>query len=926
MARNGLSASDRLTSGQSGAMELQSDNRHDVILVPSSPDLPPMPALSSMPPPATTTPYASKFSMHAFSMSSSPSLPSRTVETQLPEKIPIPKFKAAASHHDYVTLDSTPDSAARIAPLTQSLPPSGATRSAYFAGGEISSSQSESCRPVGAADNASAAEKQQESTVVPRPERYETGDLVQAVSRRRDWTPPPIDTTTIPGEDSSPSVEKWSSPRGSTELTGNDALSAQATRSDVFKTLHNSYGCSEPSTAAPATTAAPLDSFFANRKTIEAVSLGATGKQNGTKNKSPTKAGPKKKPRTLTELAMAAYADPSVDEDDGVEVPDTNAPKKRGRPKRQLEVIDENGGEILPTQPSVVRPGFPTTKLRKLQSAAATAAATTADGKKVKKPRKKPAPRTKKQVVLSPESARAESMRQDFLFGTSSQLAADESPTFLRQLHAAMQESNDHRLGENSLLDLLEDASEVDLTSEGITRTKTKLWGAAWRGEDGQVTLEHVVDLEGDEAAAFPDDPHQVLAMAQRAAAEQAREGDVDLKEADGVYLTGASKKPKTVKASQAVKAAKPAKTNVTAAAKVSLTQPAEPTPSLPLKPVAGARNKILPATPTKTQAKPRSEAQGDIPSPTQSELIALMSPSRPKTGDSDISAPPAPAPAPTTTAASTRPNFDVLSTAQLSSKVSSYGYKPMKVRSAMVALLNQCWDAKNAAQASAAQVASISTTSAPASPAKAKARKAPVKAAAKTAKTVNTTKAAKAAKTVSPTRVTKAKKAPVKKATAKTSKSSKIEILDSDASDGDRLSSPEVPCSVASDASLAYDSDIGDIIADKTEVVGEVNSSDIEMDDEALAGEPTCEETRLFTLITEAVTTAPSTTNPVQPSWHEKMLMYDTIILEEFTEWVNSALGEANEVTALQAKKWCESKSVCCTWRKNTRGKERKL
>ena len=55
--------------------------------------------------------------------------------------------------------------------------------------------------------------------------------------------------------------------------------------------------------------------------------------------------------------------------------------------------------------------------------------------------------------------------------------------------------------------------------------------------------------------------------------------------------------------------------------------------------------------------------------------------------------------------------------------------------------------------------------------------------------------------------------------------------------------------------------------------------------------------------------------------SWHEKILMYDPLILEDFTAWLNTeGLGlvhEDREVGAGFVRTWCESKGICCCYRR---------
>lgn len=64
------------------------------------------------------------------------------------------------------------------------------------------------------------------------------------------------------------------------------------------------------------------------------------------------------------------------------------------------------------------------------------------------------------------------------------------------------------------------------------------------------------------------------------------------------------------------------------------------------------------------------------------------------------------------------------------------------------------------------------------------------------------------------------------------------------------------------------------------------------------------------------------------RPSWHEKIMMYDPIVLEDFATWLNvEGLGlvhEDREVSAEFVRQWCESNGICCGFRKNSRLSER--
>ncbi|KAL4937670.1 hypothetical protein BDV06DRAFT_202432 [Aspergillus oleicola] len=80
-----------------------------------------------------------------------------------------------------------------------------------------------------------------------------------------------------------------------------------------------------------------------------------------------------------------------------------------------------------------------------------------------------------------------------------------------------------------------------------------------------------------------------------------------------------------------------------------------------------------------------------------------------------------------------------------------------------------------------------------------------------------------------------------------------------------------------------------------------------------------------LATQITKAVRAQPRqgqspSGKPIRPSWHEKILMYDPIYLEDFTAWLNTeGLGlvdEDREVGMGFVREWCEMKGICCCFR----------
>ena len=71
---------------------------------------------------------------------------------------------------------------------------------------------------------------------------------------------------------------------------------------------------------------------------------------------------------------------------------------------------------------------------------------------------------------------------------------------------------------------------------------------------------------------------------------------------------------------------------------------------------------------------------------------------------------------------------------------------------------------------------------------------------------------------------------------------------------------------------------------------------------------------------ITLAITTAkasPGTNHQRHPTWYEKILMYDPIVLEDLAAWLTTEglprIFDNRKVTPLQVREWCERHGVCC-------------
>jgi Slx4 endonuclease len=82
-----------------------------------------------------------------------------------------------------------------------------------------------------------------------------------------------------------------------------------------------------------------------------------------------------------------------------------------------------------------------------------------------------------------------------------------------------------------------------------------------------------------------------------------------------------------------------------------------------------------------------------------------------------------------------------------------------------------------------------------------------------------------------------------------------------------------------------------------------------------------------VFQKITDTVMSTPRSVDLRNSTWYEKMLMYEPIVLEDFTAWLNESglvVGEKELLLPWMAQKWCEEQSVCCLWKLNNRNTAR--
>ncbi|KAI1843638.1 hypothetical protein JX266_010271 [Neoarthrinium moseri] len=649
-----------------------------------------------------------------------------------------------------------------------------------------------------------------------------------AVARRNDWTPPRANTVVILDSESD-----------NRELLS--SAERPVTKKDVFGTLLDAYGCRDTGTATeneaglPAQPAAPAVDILRKRKRLELVAVGderpapPESESQGARVASPSKPplAKKKAATTITSLATAPYM-PQLPEIDLL------AP---GNKETLLQYFDGDGNMKSLVEHQSALMDHEKSKVKKPAA----------------KPRKKKKSATVEDPVLySPSSALRQSVNQGFVFGTSSQLILEDSPTMLRDLQAAIKASNQ--------------PGSDPFASSPTSRAKG-LWHAGARDVDGDLLGAEVVDLVAAGNVAVNDRSN----LADPAAGLR-RDEFVDIGD-------------------------------ICSSSPQAGTGSTDPSSRFwqPQGPIASS------AMTSTTLSEGSAVAE---------EAKAGKEPEQPQ-----------------------RPKYDLFTDAQLAKQVTAYGFKPLKRRQAMVALLDQCWASQHPGMPTvhpAGPSASMSTSASLRLPK----QKSPARTAASKASTTaepvkkSRSKPKKADEPVAsvlsaspkrgrgrPRKVPAATSdAAVKATTTRNSKSptqakgkrpakKTVEIADSD-----------------DDISLSSDSSPERVFSSPPPVDLSTTEDGVDM---SLNLSPTDQEATMFSHITKAVTSAPRSKDPTNPSWHEKMLLYDPIVLEDLAAWLNGGqltrVGYDGEVSPGEVKKWCESKSIICLWRVNVRGKERK-
>lgn len=488
-------------------------------------------------------------------------------------------------------------------------------------------------------------------------------------------------------------------------------------------------------------------------------------------------------------------------------------------------------------------------------------------------------------IVLSPDSAFKALDQQDVVFGTCSQLERDDSPETFRETQRAIRASETLAFGERgtgSTSDLAQTARS-ESTSSSMSRFTggRNLWSVAGRDTAGslvQAGSVEKVDLTDASHVSKPNDAPK-------------RRPSLDVSDDEWLDLDYGKPGDSRDKALSSTKA---------------LEQPAEPNPLT-----------------TTVLAQPVPDTQSAA---TKSHHTTEVS-----------------QPAP-------MPQYNGFTDAELSTQVASYGFKSVKGRKKMVDLLQKCWESKHGKAdrpagvfpqpPSTAQAGNTTAASAtkPRSPKpKPKAKTKPKM----TASAATRTEPATRTQTVA---ITTPKKNQQRSSTVgRPPPSSYIDVEEIQDSEEEVVLSPSQVqkryTEIFSNTTTSAQAPSLEILTKdrpqtptkrktttaKTSHGTKSTSSTAATKADKLPVAERGSQLDISIQITKAVRAQPqlSTSNSrSQPTWHEKILMYDPIVLEDFTSWLNveglGLIGEDREVGTVTVREWCEAKGICCCWKKN--------
>jgi hypothetical protein len=420
-------------------------------------------------------------------------------------------------------------------------------------------------------------------------------------------------------------------------------------------------------------------------------------------------------------------------------------------------------------------------------------------------------------VLHSPKTAMKSVNDQELIFGTSSQLAREESPTCLRAIQHAIQISKPISK-ENTIFSTGNTTPSISSNLPervGVTplAAPKNLWSVASRGLDGSLLTIEVIDLV--------DTPIPVKNQPSTSISEPNLMRNV----AQGLSCATGTGTSRALSASADIQ-------------EVSKTPTVDKESGLTLE-----------------QPIPRSLAEASLRNRRQSR-----SPVKKQKIHKDPHAPPQdPVP-------KQMPNYHGFTTADLGKEISSFGFKAIKKRNEMIALLERCWEsqARIALQTLQPNVKALNPVAPEVNEDHSLQNK--------PSKRKGKLQEPEAADSIS--NVDQAPKKPR----------------------GRPRKVPPPPCHPP--AEPLHVPDIGDPVPCATPHVPP-------------------SQTDIHIHITKAINAAPASHSITHPTFREKMLLYDPILLEDLTAWLNTEglgkVGWDEEVGIGVVRNWCERESVCC-------------
>jgi hypothetical protein len=289
------------------------------------------------------------------------------------------------------------------------------------------------------------------------------------------------------------------------------------------------------------------------------------------------------------------------------------------------------------------------------------------------------------------------------------------------------------------------------------------------------------------------------------------------------------------------------------------------------------------------------------------------------------------------------KPNYAGMHTGELQTLIKGYGFKSIRSRDKMVDLLDKCWHEKEARRALqegkqqgedsqpivARHTDFISNVHDLSSRPEPKTKKAPKKArvASKTvANDVETVKKPrkprKAAAETTPSE--RPKKARAKKVKAAVSEE---KIMDIDDIDDDFTSLTTLRAKKDTVGPREGEADSAENVASNAPLLQTGGDDECSTPD----GPPNIGQQIHAAILhqSEQAAEVDDWDHVRSPTWHEKILMYDPIVIEDLARWLNAeglnSVQEDREVTTVEVRDWCEDKGICCMWKGGWRGQAAK-